>query len=146
MNYVLIPFEQSPLDKIWETTCRQKSWTSYLPRFLRFWVIINKSGPQLKQFLGRAGSVGQDAAVCLRLFKNDFFFSNVVWLCVVNGFKVVDLLLHVASNGGPFVSDLLLLVHRPFVELLRLFGRAQGKTPNTFMAFCQNGAVDMDTF
>ena len=74
MNYVLIPFEQSPLDKIWETTCRQKSWTSYLPRFLRFWVIINKSGPQLKQFLGRAGSVGQDAAVCLRLFKNDFFF------------------------------------------------------------------------
>jgi hypothetical protein len=47
---------------------------------------------------------------------------------VVNGFKVVDLLLHVA-NGGPFVSDLLLLVHRPFVELLRLFGHAQGKTP-----------------
>jgi hypothetical protein len=75
MNYVLIPFEQSPLEKIWETTCRQKSWTSYLPRFLRFWVIINKSGPQLKQFLG-AGSVGQDAAVCL---KQRLFIANVVY-------------------------------------------------------------------
>ena len=88
--------------------------------------------------------------------KTTFFVANVVWLCVVNGFKVVDLLLHVMllMEDRSYQICFCWFTDRSWSCSVFSVGHAEGKTmqlptcrtPTAFMAFCQNGAVDMDTF